>query len=384
MGLPAVFLIVSANYLATAALLALAGIVVETRTRVALFSALVILLISFGPLFFASLLSTHRLDVWFTLDRFLRLTPPGAAAGMMAGDGPFNVLGSAFLLLLWCAALIYLLLKLEKRPRVSHAVSEESAGESDYYDQIGKLLGGVYGPLVSKSLRYHLRSNIIRFSLITSPLIILLGKFQFTWRWQERFVLISLSTFFIMSSAAGATLMLNLFGFDESGIRRYAILPISFADALRAGSLASLLLRAVTLFIALALWLMFYPNESLGWPMLVLIAGTALASLFLFNALGLWTSIYSPKRLNFDALWNSRLSLGAHLVVIIGIMVPLWGMLFLGERIAQSSLTRYWWISPLILIFCSGFYILSLVVVEGPLKSRRERLINLIAGAGDR
>jgi hypothetical protein len=287
-------------------------------------------------------------------------------------------------LLLWCAAFFYLLARIERRPHGARSVSSESLIGSEFCDQIGKILGGRSGPLVSKSLRYHLRSHIIRFSLITSPLIVLMGKFLFSEQLQDNSFLISLSIFFIISSAAGAGLMLNLFGYDDSGIRRYAILPISFADALRAGSLASLLLRAIAVLVALALWLIFYASEPLSWRMLFMILSVALASLLLFNGLGLWTSVFAPRRLNFDAMWNSRLSFGANLVIIIGIIIPFWVGLFFVDRIDQALLERYWWISSLLLIFCIGFYILSLVAVDVPLKSRRERLINLIAGASDR
>jgi hypothetical protein len=384
MGLPAVFLFVSASYLATAVLLSIADIVVATRAGAAFFSALVILLVSFGPLAIASLIASHRFDVWLALDNVLLFTPPGTAAGMMAGDGPLMVLGGAGLSFFWCGTLGYLLLKLERRPPSIYSVTSESTTSSDFYDQIAKTFGARYGPLVGKSLRYHLRSNLIRFSLITSPVIVLMGKFLVPWRQQEKFFLLSLAIFFVMSSAAGATLMLNLFGFDDSGIRRYAVLPISFADALRAGSLASVLVRAVTVFVAIALWLLFYAANSLSWQMFMMILSTALASLFLFNAFGLWTSVLSPKRLNFDAMWNSRLSLGANLVVFVGIIIPIWIATFFGDRIDQALLTDYWWTSCLILIFCLSLYILSLMVMDGLVKRRRERLINLIAGASDR
>jgi hypothetical protein len=383
-GFPAVILFIVVNYLATAVLLSIAGIIVETRTGTALFSALVILLVSFGPLAIASLVAAHRFDIWLVFDQLLQVTPPGAAAAMMSGDGSLKILGGAGLLFFWCGASVYILTRLERRPRSSKSAVPGIIIRSDFIDQIGELVSGRYGPLMSKSLRYHLRSNLIRFSLITSPLIVLTGKYLLPGRWQEKFFLISLSIFFIISSATGAALMFNLFGYDDAGIRRYAILPISFADALRASSLASLLLRAITVFVAFGLWLIFYAGESLTWEMLAMILSIALASLFLFNALGLWTSVFSPKRLSFEAMWNSRLSFGANIVVIIGISVPLWGMVFLGDRLDQAVLRRYWWISCLILIFCLGFYILSLVVMEGPVKSRRERLITLIAGASDR
>jgi hypothetical protein len=383
-GLPAVVLFVVVNYLATAVLLSIAGIVVGTRTGTALFSALMILLVSFGPLAIASLVAARRFDVWLTIDQLLQLSPPGAAAAMMSGDGSLKILGGAGLLFFWCVALVYILMRLERRPRGARSAVSGIIIRSDFIDNLGKLMSGRYGPLVSKSLRYHLRSNLIRFSLITSPVIVLMGKYLLPWSWQERFFLISLSIFFIMSSATAAALMLNLFGYDNAGIRRYAILPISFADALRAGSMASLLLRAITVFVAFGLWLIFYAGESLTWEMIVMILSIALASLFLFNALGLWTSVFSPKRLIFDAMWNSRLSFGANMVVIIGISAPLWGAIFFGDRIDQDTLTRYWWVSCPILIFCVSFYILSFAAIEGPVKSRRERLINLIAGASDR
>jgi hypothetical protein len=383
-GLPAVFLFASVSYLATAVLLSIADIVVATRAGAALFSAVVILLVSFGPLAIASLIASHRFDVWLALDNILQFTPPGTVAKLMAGDGPLMVLAGAGLSFFWCGMLGFLLLKLERRPRAVYSVPSESSTPSDFYDQIAKTFGARYGPLISKSLRYHLRSNLIRFSLITSPIIVLMGKFLVPMRQQEKFFLISLAIFFVMSSAAGATLMLNLFGFDDSGIRRYALLPISFADALRAGSLASVLVRLVTVFVALALWLLFYAASSLSWRMFVMLLSTALASLFLFNALGLWTSVFSPKRLNFDAMWNSRLSLGANLVVFVGIIIPIWGATFFSDRIDQALLTDYWWTSCLILIFCLSFYILSLMVMDGLVKRRREGLINLIAGASDR
>lgn len=384
MGLPAVFLFVLAGYLAAAFSLWLADLIVESRNGAALFSALVILLVSFGPLAIASLAASHRFDFWPVLDQLLKFTPPGAAAAMMAGDSPLLVLAGAACLCVWCGGLAFLLLRLERRPRSPRSASPENISENDFYDRIGKTFGPRYGPLVSKSLRYHLRSNLIRFSLITSPIIVLMGKFLVPGRWQDKFFPLSLAIFFVMSSAAGATLMLNLFGFDGSGIRRYAILPIPFADALRAASIASVLLRAVTILVAIALWLLFYAANSLSWRMFAMILSAALASLFLFNGLGLWTSILAPKSLNFDAMWNNRLSFGANLVVFFGILVPIWGATFYSDRLDQALLTSYWWVSCLILIFCSGFYMLSLMVLDGLVSRRRERLINLIAGASER
>ncbi len=383
-GLPAVILFIVANYLATAVLLSVVEIMMQTRTGSVLLGSAVILLVSFGPLVIASLVAARSEGIWRALDSLLEATPPGVAAAMIAGDDLVRVLGGCSLLLFWCIALAYILNRLERQPQIQQTAVAGSISWDDLYDRIGDLLGGKYGALVSKSLRYHLRCNLVRFSLVTSPVIVLMGKFLFPGSSSERFFLISLTMFFIMSSATGAALMLNLFGYDDAGIRRYAILPISFADALRAGSFASLLLRAAMIFVAFALWLMFYVREFVTWQMAVMILSIALASLFLFNALGLFTSVFSPKRGDFEAMWNNRLSFGANVVMIGGILVPFWGTMVLADRISQSLFLRFWWIPCLILTLCAGFYVLTLRIIDQPLKSRREKLINLIAGGADK
>ena len=383
-GFPAIVLFIVSNYLATAVLLSVIGILMQTRTGSALLGAAVILLVSIGPLVIAAFVTARSDELWRVLHYILNVTPPGAAAAMLAGDGAARVFGGAGLLLLWCALLAYLLSRLERRPEVSQNAATGSIVWDDFYGQLGSLFGHKYGPLVSKSLRYHLRCNLIRFSLITSPIIVLMGKFIMPGRGPERFFPVSLAMFFIMSSATGAALMLNLFGYDGAGIRRYAILPISFADALRAGSFASLILRGAAVCVAFALWLMFYAETSVKWQMIIMILSLAVASLFLFNTFGLWTSLISPKRADFNAMWNNRLSLGANAVIIGGILVPFWGTMVLAERISQATVLHLWWIPCLILIFCFGSYLFALRAIEKTANSRRERLINLIAGARDK
>lgn len=382
-GIPAALLFIIANYLATAVLLSIIGVMMATRLGATVLGALMILLVSFGPLAVASLVTAQREIVWRALDRVLQFTPPGAAASMIAGDEPLRVLFGLGLLLFWCAILISTLGKLERRPR---AVEEAPAGRAswnDFYDQFGNLFGRRYGPLASKSLRYHLRCNLVRFSLVTSPTIVLMGKFLIPGAGPGGFFQVSLMIFFIMSSATGAALMLNQFGYDGAGIRRYAVMPMPLADALRAGAFASLMLRAVAVCVAIALWLAFYNSEVLTWRMLVMILSIALASLLLFNALGFWTSIYAAKSADFDAMWNNRLSFGANVVVIGGILIPLWGTMFIANRIGQSAFLRFWWIPILALLLCAGFFALTMRTVDKPLNARREKLINLIAGARD-
>ncbi len=377
----AAIIFIIANYLATIVLLTVVGIVMETRRGSSVLGTVVLLLVSFGPLAIALLVNKRKEAAWNAMDRILQFTPPGAAAGVIAGDTAANVLSSFILLLLWCLALVWVLEKLETRPVSVGAVTSGSIVWQDYLDQTGNLFGHRYAPLVSKSLRYHLRCNMIRFSLLTAPIIVLAGKYLVPIRGEKGYFVISLAMFFIMSSATAAAMMLNAFGYEDAGIRRYAVLPIHFVEALRAMNLSSLLLRAVAVFVSFALWLLFYSNEVISWRMLVMMFSTALASLFFYNAVGFWTSMFSPKSMNFDAMWNNRLSFGANVVVIGGVLIPFWGLMTMARKLGTTIFLNYWWLLMLVMIACIGFYIFSFYAIENTLKSRRERLINLIAGA---
>jgi hypothetical protein len=65
------------------------------------------------------------------------------------------------------------------------------------------------------------------------------------------------------------------------------------------------------------------------------------------------------------------------------VLIPFWGLMVVANRASLPTLQRFWWIPLLVMIACAGFYAFSFYAVEAPLTSRRERLINLIAGARD-
>lgn len=370
-----------ANYLATIVLLTVVGIVMETRRGSGVIGTIVLLVVSFGPLMIALLINSRKAAAWNAMDQLLKLIPPGAAASALLGETAVSAIGSFICLLVWCLALLWILERLETRPHSTSQTTVANIAWQDYTDQISKLFGHRYAPLVNKALRYHLRCNMIRFSLITAPVIVLAGKYMIPHKGQQGYFAISLAMFFIMSSATAAAMMLNAFGYDDAGIRRYAVLPIHFVDALRATNLSSLLLRAVAVFISFALWLIFYSSQVISWQMLAMMLSTALASLFFYNALGLWTSIFSPKSMDFDAMWNNRLSFGANVVVIGGVLIPFWGLMMAANRLGMTTFLRFWWVPLLLMMACAGLYAFSFYAIETPLNSRRERLINLIAGA---
>ena len=377
----AAVIFIIANYLATITLLTGVGLIMQTRRGSTILGTLVLMLVSFGPLTVALLINNRKAIAWKALDKLMEFTPPGAAASLIAGDTLAAVLSGFILLLLWCLALLWLLEKLETRPVVSSQSVSGSIVWQDYFDQIGELFGQRYAPLVSRALRYHLRCKMILFSLITAPVIVLAGEYMFPSRGQQTNVSMMLAMFFIMSGATAAAMMLNAFGYDDAGIRRFAVLPIPFVDALRAMNLSSLLLRTVAIFVSFALWLMLYSRQVFSWRLMAIMISTALAGLFLYNALGFWTSVFSPKSMDFESMWNNRLSFGSIVVVTVGLMVPFWVLMMLSNRASLETLLRFWWVSPLLMVACIGFYVFSFYAIESSLKKRRERLINVIAGA---
>lgn len=382
-GLCAAVLFVVSDYLAAMILLAVVGLLVRTRRGAGVLGAIVLAAVSFGPLAVSVIGFLRGRDFWQGLDYLLSFTPPGAAASMMLGTSFAEIAGNALLLIAWCIAQTAVLNWLERLPPVSDNPTRGGIRWNDGYDRVASLFGRKYGPHVGKALRYNLRCNLIRFSLITSPLLVILGKYMMPGRSPDGELIITLALFFITSSATGAAMMLNLLGFEEAGIRRYALGPSTLTTALRAGSLASLTLRGGAMGMAFLLWVMV-SHTIVNVRALLVVLGVVLGSLFLFNGFGLWTSVISIKRANFESMWNNRLSLGANIVMLGGSVTPYVIAIILSERIEPETIFQFWWIPALLMLAGMAFYAFSFFAIEPVLESRRESIINLIAGAKDR
>jgi hypothetical protein len=386
LGALAAALFIAACYLATVCLLSFIGRIMRSRAASSTLGIIVLALFSFGPLALAALAASDAEGLWRLIGGLSLFTPPGAAAAMMTEDRLGMALGAAALLIVWVAALSLLLKKIESLwPGAESKFSGEISSKDfwgGFYDQIAGMFGSRYAPLVSKSLRYHLRCNLIRFSLLTSPLLILLVKLPFLGDVARGGALTTFMLFFVISGATGLSMAVNLFGYDGAGIRRYPVLPYTFATALRACCLASLLLRAGAILATVALWIII-TREHFDAGMLLVILEIAGAGLFLFNALGLWTSVLSPKAANFNAIWNNRLSLGANVALFCGLFAPLWIVTLFSSRIQVSDPSRFWLPALAMMAFSLAFYLFSMKMIEPVLNWRREKLINLIAGAKD-
>jgi hypothetical protein len=381
-GALAAALFIAASYLATICLLSFIGRIMRSRAASAALGIIVLALLSFGPLTFSLLLTSGAGGALEKIGRLLRFTPSGAAATMMAESSWGRVLGAAALLAVWVAALALLLKKIESlrfgAETNSSGVMSDRFWDS-FYDRVAGIFGRRYAPLVSKSLRYNLRCNLIRFSLLTSPLLVLFARFLIRGRDHRMEVIITLGLFFITGGFTSVSMNLNLFGYDGAGVRRYAVLPSTFVMALRAGSLASLLLRAVAILAAVAVWIIF-ARKQFDAGILLLALEFAVTGLFLFNAFGLWTSVLSPKGADFNAIWNNRLSFGANVVMFCG-SIAFGITIALSPIIDPSDLLRFWPIGLAMTALSVAFYLISMKMIEPVLNREREKLINLIAGA---
>lgn len=383
-GLLAAALFILASYLTTAVLLSIINRMMQTRTGTALLGGVLIAVFSLGPMVIASLGHETQKRIWEAADAGLRWLPPGVAAGVMVGDDWLAVPAKVSLLIIWCLWLGYLLQWIERRPvKVDSAATGPVVWGNvwdDYTEQVSRLFGHRYGPLVDKSLRYHLRCNLIRYSLITSPLLVIAIRFFETSQRSGGFVFNSALIFYVLSCATGAAMMLNLLGFDGAGIRRYAVMPAPMGDGLRAGSLASLLLRVAAVFAAFLFWLILFWKEPKSWRMMMVLFGVALTGILLFNAIGLWVSIFSAKAAEYDSMWNNRLSFGANAVVLVGILLPFYAGIALVGKFGYGILLRYWWAMGVAAAISGGIYALSFLYLDRALKLQSEALIKRVAG----
>ncbi len=388
-GIAAVLLFIPTAYLMTGILLTMIGRAMRTRLGTAIFGGAMILCFSIGQVAIASLAPDVQRSLWRLVDGVLRWTPPGLAAGsMMAGDQVSSAV-RLLLLLVWLAGLVITLRSIERLPEAAgnlddqHAAAltlQPQAAFEDAIWQIARIFGRRYAPLIDKSLRYHLRCNLIRYSLVTSPLLVVAIRFLDSSGRPGGFIITSALIFYVLSCATGAAMMLNLFGFDGAGISRHALLPAPMGDALRAGSIASLLLRLVVLLISFIFWLILFQERARNWREMALLIGVALTGTLLFSGIGIWVSILAPKRADFDSIWNNRLSLGANIIVIAGVLLPFYAGLAIVDRFGHEVLLRFWWIPLLTAIPGGAVYVISFFFSDPALRLQREHLLRTLAG----
>ena len=272
-GLASALIFVAVSYLFALFLLSLLDRALETKAGAATLGIIGLALISFSGLGIGWLLETKGSQVFVWMNAITGYLPSGLAAVIMTSGGSWRVVSSILGLVVWAISLAALVRVVESIPLFTRSAGWEAINWDNSYDRLATWLGGRYAPLVSKSLRYHLRSQRVRFGLATAPLIALVGKFMSRGNVRATEFYFTLA-FFVVLGSGTSSVSLNHFGADEKGIVRYGLIPASFAAPVRAGSTVSMLLGFLLIAPSILLW-MLVTDVSIDWRMIAMLWGVA-------------------------------------------------------------------------------------------------------------
>ncbi|MBX3280345.1 MAG: hypothetical protein KF868_20295 [Acidobacteria bacterium] len=381
-GLPAALFYIAICYLTTITLLGLLDRILNSTTGAMIFGGAAILAFSLSGIGLSWLVENGRSEWLAGVDAVLRWMPPGLAAAPMAGAGAAQSLANMALLVVWGVLLLRVAGWSERRPATSEGASHGAIVWENMIDRAARLAGARYFALADKALRYNLRSNRVRFGLATAPVFAFVGRLMALNDESSNEFYFALAFFAFLGFSGPSSVLLNQFGSDGAGARRYALLPVSFADVVRAGSLAAIGLGAIVIPPTIALWAAVTAG-AVEWRMIAMLAGTSAAGLFFFNALGLWTTILAPRRVDFTSMLGNQLSFAANVVVMGGmilIFAAYFGLLFL--RAPLDRVLELWWTPVAMTAAALVFYFISWRLIEVPAETRRNSVIDLVAEKG--
>jgi hypothetical protein len=316
------------------------------------------------------------------LARLWESTPPAGAAVAITQSN-LAALSGLGLILLWMAALLAVLVVLERRPPKTRVAQAGKVAWEGPFDRIGAVFGPQTGPLVAFWLRFYSRHN--RFRTIY-PLALPLAAFlQFFYGRQVHAAgggfTISVSVFLILGFVGTGQFAVNQFGYVGGGIRRFLLLPTGAAIALRAGSYMFIMLSAALILPAAVLWGLFVP-ASFDPRAIAMLLACSVASLFFFHGIALWTSLLGPRRGNYNQNFGNDLSFAGNIVVIGGML----SLLFLPQLAAKqwpgALVPNNWWAALAAAVLAVVFYFTSLRFATALFRVKRESLMVLLEGKG--
>jgi hypothetical protein len=382
-GLAAVLLLFVCNYIAAQLL----GTLVQ-RLAGRKFGSVIMLgaVIGLGitPALLQPVIKKHP-AILVTLKHVWELTPP-AAAGLAMTHFDLPALQSIGLLALWAAALLALLVLLERRPVKVAVARDTKIVWEGRMDRLGSVFGPQLGPLVAHWMRFYFRNNRFRtiYPLalpLTAFLLFFFSRPDARHGFMGAPLPVALAVFGILGFIGTGQFAVNQFGYVGGGFRRFLLLPTDPAAAFRAGSYMFVSLSGALILPAAILWALFAPIPSSGF-MLAMLVGCSVASLFLFHSAALWTSILGARRGNYKQPLGNDLSLAGNIAVLGGTLGWLFLPQFLLGRTAPERVLAYWWITPLAAVAALVFYTVSLRLTTKLFLARREELMALMEGKG--
>jgi hypothetical protein len=374
-SLPTVLFFLAASYLCCATLIVLVRRIFQFRVGpLILMVASVVVFLAFIALTSSNLPGDQ---LWHYLENLVSLTPAVAAAGVLSPGDTQVVSLSAVMLVAWVVVgAIALRFAQSLAPALSVGGTVD-VNEDSGYEIAASFFPQRMRPLVSKSLRYHLRCNRVRYSLLMTGPLLLFIHYMGHHVGSDTITLL-LSFMFIAGFFSTLVMSVNYFGWDGAGVRRYPLLPVSLIDVLRANSFASILLGACGALLTVTIGLAAAKLNATPNLMLFLLFD-AIAGLLFFHAIALWIAVLAPRRADFNTMMGNVVSLPAKLVLICG-MVPVM-VVNSGLGISLGRYTDRWpWMAAAASL-CLAFYWISLALIAPVLNRRREQLVQLVAGA---
>jgi hypothetical protein len=373
-ALGSAILLLAANYLLARALLSLIDHILAMRRGP------ILLLVALGVLFplpavVGPMLARNGLALGQVLT-LLKLTPPFAAASIIAGAPVFSSAGLLLLLVGYCAALTAAIAALDRLPFPSLTVAGAKAAWDEPWDYIAAVFGPELGPLIGKILRYYVRSPQLLLNYPFSAVGLVLLTLPFGGGDPVRSFLAALGAITAVGSMSMGAMTMNAFGFDESGFRRYFLVPVAPAVVLRAVAIVPLILGSIVIPISLGVWLAV-SRVLLDTRMLLMLLSSGFGGMLLLQALGIWTSLLSPRAIKLNAMWGNKLSFSANALMVAS-MFLMFGLMPLYDYIGAKAVLAHWWIQPLVALAAAGFYVVTLRAGSAVFCSRRERMLSLI------
>jgi hypothetical protein len=299
----------------------------------------------------------------------------------MTRQGP-EALAGAGLVGLWLCALAAIVVWLERRPaRRPQTVSKGPIAWSDRFERIAGLFGAADAPLVGHWLRFYVRNTRFRtMYLLALPLAgFLTFQMGTAGRRPSGLFVAALGAFPMCGFLCTSRFAVNLFGYTGGAFRRFFLLPTDPAACLRAAGYASLLLAGSEVLLAVLLWVLISPAPWDGRGLVMLIS-MGVAGLFGLHGCGLWATLYNPRRGNYHAAMGNDLSATGNVLLIGGMLVPMFSVQYLARTSPALVSPQNWWMAAALAVAAILFYFVSLRAVESQFPGRREQLMAVVEG----
>jgi len=305
----------------------------------------------------------------------LTYTPPAAAGSIVSGVGAVE---HVIVLAGWLVLTVTLLFWLDRLPDRTQMGRTGAASWNGPIDRIAALLPQEWAPLVARGLRFYLRNQQVQLGFLGLLVLVLVMPAYMSRRSQDGHAIFE--TTLLMAPLLGtvtSVISSNAFGFDRNGTRRLLLAPLSGHTLLAATSLASAMICATYLLVAVAIWTAVTRSAE---PLMVMMLVThGLTGLFLFHAVAAWSSLFTPSPADYFEKFRKQNSPGSRWTAFF-----MFGVLLLSFAVRAlllgRDLTHYWWLSWLAAAAAVGVYVATLRLLAQVFTRRRERLLSVVEG----